>query len=444
VPIGAADVDGDVLSYAVKAGTGPTKGSVTFFDDSFIYKPNVDATGADGFTILINDGVSAILEQAVTITINPVNDAALIGGVAAGSVTEDSGSGQIASGELTISDADGLGEQAFLPVVIHSAGVFTLSASGAWTYQLDNILPDVQQLDAGETLTDTITVQSVDGTTATVVITINGADEPISNGDAGGLLNGTAGADVIDAQGGTDVINAGAGNDIVLAGADRDLVHGGDGSDTINGGEGKDIVHGENGNDLFIATPGDGNDEYYGGDGVDTLDFSAFTTDVEVALGGGRSAGHAAGAQTGEDTILTIENVIGGSGNDNLRGGGSDNRLEGGAGDDFLYGSGGNDVLIGGTGDDTLVGSGHDDTFVFGPGFGRDTVVDFDDNARGSQDVLDISAFGITAADFFARVTITDIGNDTRITIDGNTAQRIVLDGVSNATRIGIDDFLLA
>ena len=154
--------------------------------------------------------------------------------------------------------------------------------------------------------------------------------------------------------------------------------------------------------------------------------------------------GYTAGVQTGEDAISTTENVIGGSGNDNLRGSGVDNRLEGGAGDDFLYGSGGNDILIGGTGDDTLIGSGHDDVFVFGPGFGRDTVVDFDDNARGSQDVLDISAFGITFDDFFERVTITDLGNDTRITIDGISAQTILLEGITNATRITIDDFLLA
>jgi hypothetical protein len=90
------------------------------------------------------------------------------------------------------------------------------------------------------------------------------------------------------------------------------------------------------------------------------------------------------------------------------------------------------------------MGGGHNDIFVFAPGFGTDTVVDFEDNARGSQDVLDVTAFGITTADFAARVTITDVGNDTRITIDGNTAQTILLAGVSNATRIGVDDFMLA
>ena len=360
-------------------------------------------------------------------------------------MTEDSGAGQTTSGQLTVSDVDGASEAAFQAGrIVAAGGVLTLSASGAWTYELDNIIPAVQGLDAGETLTDTVTVRSVDGTTATIVITIHGADEPISNGDAGGLLNGTAGDDLIDARGGTDVINAGAGNDTVLAGDGLDLVNGGDGNDAITGGEGPDILFGGNGDDRFIAAPGDGNDTYYGGDGIDTLDFSAFTSAVEVALGSGRSMGYTAGAQTGEDTVSTVENVIGGSGNDNLRGSGGDNRLEGGAGDDFLYGGGGNDILIGGTGDDTLIGSGHEDVFVFGPGFGRDTVADFDDDARGSQDVLDISSFGITFDDFFERVTITDIGNDTRITIDGNSAQTILLEGITNATRITMDDFLLA
>ena len=45
---------------------------------------------------------------------------------------------------------------------------------------------------------------------------------------------------------------------------------------------------------------------------------------------------------------------------------------------------------------------------------------------------------------FSRGVTIFDVGNDTRITIDGNSAQRILLEGITNATRITIDDFLLA
>ena len=38
------------------------------------------------------------------------------------------------------------------------------------------------------------------------------------------------------------------------------------------------------------------------------------------------------------------------------------------------------------------------DSVVFAPGDGADTVVGFDHNATGGQDLMNISAFGITAA----------------------------------------------
>ena len=44
-------------------------------------------------------------------------------------------------------------------------GSLTIDADGSWTYEVDNALPAVQSLGTGETLTDTVTVTSVDGTT---------------------------------------------------------------------------------------------------------------------------------------------------------------------------------------------------------------------------------------------------------------------------------------
>jgi len=67
-------------------------------------------------------------------------------------------------------------------------------------------------------------------------------------------------------------------------------------------------------------------------------------------------------AQTGSDTLVNIENVIGGSGNDTLTGKALENNtLTGGAGNDTLDGRGGanaggaGDTLVGGTGDDTYI-----------------------------------------------------------------------------------------
>lgn len=52
---------------------------------------------------------------------------------------------------------------------------------------------------------------------------------------------------------------------------------------------------------------------------------------------------------------VTIENAIGGSGNDVIVGNAANNVLKGGAGNDVLFGGGGADELWGGSGGDTFV-----------------------------------------------------------------------------------------
>ena len=56
-------------------------------------------------------------------------------------------------------------------------GSYTLTAAGVWTYTLDNSNPTVQALKAGDTLTDTFTATTVDGTAQVVTITIHGTDD---------------------------------------------------------------------------------------------------------------------------------------------------------------------------------------------------------------------------------------------------------------------------
>ena len=63
-----------MLAYSLKPGFEPSLGSVSFVDGNFIYDPDLDISGADGFTILIDDGIAPPIEQVVTITILPVND----------------------------------------------------------------------------------------------------------------------------------------------------------------------------------------------------------------------------------------------------------------------------------------------------------------------------------------------------------------------------------
>ena len=143
-----------------------------------------------------------------------------------------------------------------------------------------------------------------------------------------------------------------------------------------------------------------------------------------------------------------VNNIItGGAGSDTISGGGLDDTLFGNLGADTLNGDGGIDTLIGGAGNDIMNGGAGNDFFVFAPGFGNDTISGFDANATGGQDLLDLTGFGITnaAADFAARVSIVDLGANTLVTIDGDPALTILLNGVNGvgANAIAIDDFRL-
>ena len=60
-------------------------------------------------------------------------------------------------------------------------GAFSIVEDGSWTYTLDTNNPVIAALISGERETDTITIESVDGTTAELVITITGV-----GGDTGG------------------------------------------------------------------------------------------------------------------------------------------------------------------------------------------------------------------------------------------------------------------
>jgi Ca2+-binding RTX toxin-like protein len=114
-----------------------------------------------------------------------------------------------------------------------------------------------------------------------------------------------------------------------------------------------------------------------GGAGIDTLDYSAYTTNVSVDL--------PSGVATGTAAVSGIENVTGGSGDDLLRGdaginvlngGGGNNILIGNDGDDLLLGGSGRDLLIGGLGADRLEAGSEDDILVAGT-----TIYDFNDAA---------------------------------------------------------------
>jgi Ca2+-binding RTX toxin-like protein len=144
----------------------------------------------------------------------------------------------------------------------------------------------------------------------------------------------------------------------------------------------------------------------------------AFETTIENAIGGagddaitGNAVANTLSGGGGDDTMLGLgggdklsggggsdsldggggkDRIIGGRGGESAEGGGGSDRLFGGAGQDSLGGGGGNDRLFGGAGQDTLTGGNGRDTLDGGAGSdtltgggGRDTFV-FD----GGRDMI--------------------------------------------------------
>jgi Ca2+-binding RTX toxin-like protein len=233
----------------------------------------------------------------------------------------------------------------------------------------------------------------------------------INGGNHADLLIGTGNADIIHGGNGTDLILGGGGADQLFGDNGNDIVSGGSGNDSIEGGNGTDLVSGDDGDDDLdggngadILAGGEGDDSLDGGNGLDTAvylrqlssyqftlladgsirvtdletgdvdtarnvelfvftdairtagnlpftssdtaDYSWTTQGVTVDL----AAGTASGPEIGNQTLVGIVNVIGGSGDDVILGDSQANELFGGDGNDLLGGGPGDDLLDGGNG----------------------------------------------------------------------------------------------
>ena len=102
------------------------------------------------------------------------------------------------SGLLTDTDVDNPANT-FTPVNAgtpsdHGFGSFAMTAGGTWTYTLNNNNGTVQALNVGDTLTDTFTVDTVDGTAQQITVTIHGANDAA-------VISGTTAGTVMEAGG---------------------------------------------------------------------------------------------------------------------------------------------------------------------------------------------------------------------------------------------------
>ncbi len=221
-----------------------------------------------------------------------------------------------------------------------------------------------------------------------------GGDDTITAGMGHDVLRGGAGDDVLQGGDGNNDLDGGAGNDILSAGTGDDLFSGGDGIDTVllsgadvtvdlrltvaqatglgldrfvgienvTSGGGNDVLVGSDLDNVLKGAAGDdtleggqGHDRLDGGSGIDTARFGGPVGATVSLLLQGRpqdTGGY------GIDTLVGIENLEGGAGNDVFVGDDRANRLIGHGGDDVLTGGRGDDTLEGGAGRNMAVFSG--------------------------------------------------------------------------------------
>lgn len=171
----------------------------------------------------------------------------------------------------------------------------------------------------------------------------------LTGNDANNILTGNDGDNSLTGGIGQDSLIGGTGNDALFGGTDNDSLTGGNGNDHIEGGSGSDYVDSGDGNDEIVGGDGEGDDIYIGGTGTDTIKYSSAITGISVSL----TLGTASGNEINNDTLKSIENIIGGQAGDALNGNTGNNVIDGFTGNDTISGSVGNDTMIGGLGNDT-------------------------------------------------------------------------------------------
>jgi VCBS repeat-containing protein len=379
---GAAVIAGQAVSAAdVAAGL-------------LVYTPAPDGNGDDyaSFTFQVRDDGGTLnggedtdqTPNTFTINVTPVNDAAVISGDVTGNATED---GAGASGDLDSTDVDndddawiaaaGAGDEGY--------GSYAIDASGNWTYSIDNGNAAVDALNEGDTLTDTFTVATVDGTTETVTVTIHGANDAAPRVQPSNITltptsnpNGEVPLNSYDFQGTLSTTDADPGAFTYSITSQTSA----SGSPSTN--------FSLAGNTLLGTDIGVNADYTVVVRVVQDGDPAGMYTEetFHIMTGTNGNSGETLEAESGDDYLY------GNGGSDMLFGLGGDDWLYGQSGDDQLSGGDGHDHLFGGEANDTLTGGAGNDRFVFQPTTGADTITDFGDG----NDLIDLTALDASGA----------------------------------------------
>jgi Ca2+-binding RTX toxin-like protein len=183
-----------------------------------------------------------------------------------------------------------------------------------------------------------------------------------------------SGADTISSSlPGPVIVDGGPGDDVLLGGPSGDVLYGGRGADALRGGDGGDGLYDASPREplrsgdldpyleetvVALADPGRGRDSFDGGRGRDGVSYDGRSAGVRVDLADTAAVG---GARGEHDSVKSVQNAVGGGGDDRLAGNKRSNTLDGAGGDDRIVAGHGNDYIEGGTGRNVIIAGPGDD-----------------------------------------------------------------------------------
>jgi Ca2+-binding RTX toxin-like protein len=306
-------------------------GTVAYADLSGLrIVPDENYVGDTSFTIKVSDGLRWSDEAAVTVHVDPVNDAPVVD-LNTQLMADDTASVSL-TGSLHAADVDN--DAADLSYSIDQAPVHgVLLLGGVEITDFSQPVFTQDDIDNGN-----VSFQFIAEAGATAqVVTDDSFTFTVGDGAASSASHTFNVSNSVVQVWGTDNVD-----DLTT------LTNFDDDTSTFH-------VYGFAGNDILRG--GVNADSLDGGLGTDTVDYSASAAWVQADLNlATAQIGGGAGNDALGDVLAGIENLTGSSWDDSLTGDGVANVLTGLAGNDTLIGGAGNDTLIGGAGVDSMDG----------------------------------------------------------------------------------------
>ncbi|MCC2640052.1 MAG: protein of unknown function, putative Hemolysin-type calcium-binding protein [Nitrospira sp.] len=363
----------------------------------------IGGAGSDSYRFNLGDGVDSIED------VGGQNNRLVFGA----GITVDSLRLDVAAGDSLVlrvgNNGDAVQMVAFgisAPGEFHSIGQFEF-ADGT-------VLTDSQLLARGFHISAPVNGGTVLGTAFVDHIKGSQADDWLYGRDGNDVMIGGQGDDVLEGEEGDDELDGGAGND---------RLYGSAGSNVLRGGEGNDILESTGAADQLFGGAGD--DSYHLWSALQTIeeDVNAGTDTIHLAPTASllfQTPDHIENVQIQDDLYLDPTMRV------DLVGNTLNNQLSG------------SHRLDGREGDDTLVGIG-DNTFVFGRGYGHDTVrMGTQWHAHTGLDQVEFLS-DIAPADFI----LENHADDLVVKINGTTDQ-LTLESYFISSSNRVDQFVFA